>query len=51
MTTPSIKSEDRLKGASNFNSWKARVLYIIEEINLDELVTIVVEEPTTMQGR
>ena len=51
MTTPSIKSEDRLEGASNFNEWKARVLNILEESYLDDLVTRVVEEPTTAQGR
>ena len=44
MTTPSIKSEDRLEGASNFNAWKVTVLNILEESNLDELVTRVVEE-------
>ena len=51
MATPSIKSEDRLEGASNFNAWKARVLNILEESDLDDLVTRVVEEPTTAQGR
>ena len=51
MTSPSIKSEDRLEGASNFNAWKARVLNILEESDLDYLVTRVVEEPTTAQGR
>ena len=51
MVTPSIKSEDRLKGASNFNAWKARVLNILEESDLDDLVTRIVEEPTTTQGR
>ena len=51
MTTPLVKSEDRLEGASNFNVWKARVLNILEESDLDDLVTRVVEEPTTAQGR
>ena len=51
MTTPSVKSEDRLEGASNFNAWKARVLNILEESDLDELVTRVVEDPTTTQVR
>ena len=35
MTTPSVKSEDRFEGASNFNAWKARVLNILEENDLD----------------
>ena len=51
MTTPSVKSEDRLEGASNFNARKARVLNILEESDLDDLVTRVVEEPTIAQGR
>ena len=51
MTTPSVKSEDRLEGASNFNAWKARVLNILEESDLDDLVTRDVEEPTTTEGR
>ena len=51
MTTPSVKLEDRLEGASNFNAWKARVLNILEESDLDDLVTIFVEDPTTVQGR
>ena len=51
MASSSVKSEDRLEGASNFNDWKARVLNILEESDLDDLVTRVVEEPTTNQGR
>ena len=51
MTTPSVKSEDGLEEASNFNEWKVRVLNIPEESDLVEMVTRVVEEPTTTQGR
>ena len=51
MATPSVKSKDTLEGASNFNAWKYRVLNILEESDLDDLVTRVVEEPTTTQGR
>ena len=51
MATTSIKSEDRLEGGSNFNAWKDRVLKILEESELDDLVTRVVKEPTTSQGR
>ena len=50
MTTP-VKSEHRLKGASNFNAWKDRVPNILEESDVNDLVTRVVEEPTTAQGR
>ena len=51
MTTPSVKSEERLEGASNFNAWKARVLNILEDSDLDDFVTRVVEELATAQGR
>ena len=51
MASSSIKSEDRLEGASNFNAWKARVLNILDESGLDDLVTRVMEEPITNQGR
>ena len=50
MTSISIKPEDRLEGATNFNVWKARVLNIMEEYDLDSFVTSV-EEPTTNAGR
>jgi len=42
---------NRLEGALNFNAWKARVLNILEENDLDDLVTRVVKESTTDQGR
>ena len=51
MTTPSVKSVYRLEGVSNFNAWKTRVVNILEKNDLDELLTSVVEEPTTTQGR
>jgi hypothetical protein len=51
MASSSVKAEDRLEGASNFNAWKARVFNILEEGDLDELVTRVMEEPTSNAGR
>jgi hypothetical protein len=51
MASSSVKAEDRLHGASNFNAWKSRVLNILEEGDLDELVTSVIEEPTSNTGR
>ena len=47
----SIQTEDRLDGSSNFNNWKARVISILEEHNLDHYVTTVVAEPTSSVGR
>jgi hypothetical protein len=51
MASSSVKAEDRLEGASNFNAWKSRLLNILEEGDLDELVTGVMEEPTSNTGR
>jgi hypothetical protein len=47
MASSLVKVEDRLEGASNFNAWKCRILNILEEGDLDELVTWVIEEPTS----
>ena len=49
MTKPRFK--DRLDGALNFNSWKARVINLLEENDLDGYVTRVVEEPSDDNGK
>jgi hypothetical protein len=51
MASSSVKAEDMLEGASNFNAWKARVFNMLEASDLDELVTRVMEEPTSNAGR
>jgi hypothetical protein len=51
MASSSVKAEDRLEGVSNFNAWKARVFNILEKGDLDELVTRMMEEPTSNAGR
>ena len=38
----SIRTEDKLKGSSNFNNWKARVIVILEENDIDHYVTTIV---------
>jgi hypothetical protein len=45
-----VRVEDRLEGATNFNVWKLRITNILQEIDLEQYVTIVVEEPTTNAG-
>ena len=47
----SIRTEDRLDGSSDFNNWKARVIAILEEHDLDHYVTTVVAKPTSSAGR
>jgi hypothetical protein len=51
MASSSVKAEDRLEGASNFHAWKDRAFNSLEEGDLDELVTRVIEEPTSNAGR
>ena len=47
----SVRSKDQLEGTSNSNTWKARVMNILEEHDLDGYVSKVVEEPTSNAGR
>ena len=47
----SIRAEDKLDGSSNFNNWKARIIVILEEHDLDQYVIIEVVEPTSSAGR
>jgi hypothetical protein len=50
----SVRVEDRLEGASNFNVWKLRIMNILQEHDLEQYVTSVMEEPTfnhTYQNR
>jgi hypothetical protein len=47
----SVRTEDRLEGATNFNVWKLRITNILQEHDLVQYVTTVVEEPTTNAGR
>ena len=47
----SVRAEDRLEGASNFNVWKLRIMNILQELELDHFMTTLVEEPTINFGR
>jgi hypothetical protein len=47
----SVRAEDRLKGASNFNVWKLGIMYILQEHDLEQYVTRVMEGPTSNAGR
>ena len=49
--TSSIRSEDRLEGSSNFNNWKARIIAILEEHDLDQYVLTEIAEPTSAAGK
>jgi hypothetical protein len=46
MVSSSVKDEDRLVGAPNFNAWKYRIINILEEFISREI-----EEPTTNTAR
>jgi hypothetical protein len=51
MASTSVKVEDRLIGASNFDAWKSRIVNILEENELEELITRIIEEPTSNTAR
>jgi hypothetical protein len=42
---PSLRVEDRLDGATNFRSWKTRILLVLEENELQNHVKEVIPEP------
>jgi hypothetical protein len=43
----SVRAKDRLEGASNFNVWKLRIMNILQEHDLEQFVTTVMEEPSS----
>jgi hypothetical protein len=47
----SVKVEDRLKGATNFNVWKLYIKNILQEHDLEQYKATVVEQPTNNVGR
>jgi hypothetical protein len=47
----SVRVEDRLGGASNFNVWKLRIMNILQDHDLEQYVTIMMEETTSNTGR
>ena len=46
-----VRPEDRLEGDSKFNVWKLRVMNILQELELDQFVTAVMQESATNAGR
>ena len=51
MATNIFRLEDKLQGSTNYNFWKARLITILEENDLDEVVFNTIEEPTSNAGR
>jgi hypothetical protein len=47
----SVRAKERLEGATNFNVWKLWITNILQEHDLEQYVTTVVEEPTNNAGR
>lgn len=47
MASSSLRPERVLEGASDFSSWKTRILTLLEEHELYHFVTSVVEEPSS----
>jgi hypothetical protein len=46
-----VRAEDRLEGASNFNVWKLRIMNILQEHDLEQYATTVMEVPNSNAGR
>ena len=51
MTSIFFWSKYHFKVTSNLNTWNARILNILEEHDLDGYISIVVEDPTTNEGK
>ena len=51
MATSGFKPEEKLYGSTNFNSWKAILIAILDENDLYDIVLNVTEKPTTNVGR
>ena len=51
MASISVQPKNQLKGTYNFNTWKERVINILEEHDLDSFVTSVIKDPTTNARR
>jgi hypothetical protein len=47
----SVKVEGKLEGASNFDTWKLKIMNILHEHDLEQYVTSMMEEPTSNAGR
>jgi hypothetical protein len=47
----SVRAEDRLEGATNFNVWKLRITNMFQENDLEKYVTTMVVEPTNNAER
>jgi hypothetical protein len=42
MSTSQMRVEDRLVGASNWSSWKVRMVFVLEDLELWDIVEAVV---------
>jgi hypothetical protein len=40
-----VRVEDRLEGATNFQAWKARILLLLEEYDIKEYIEKVILDP------
>jgi hypothetical protein len=47
MSASQIRVEDRLAGASNWSPWKARIVFVLEDLELWDIVEATVPIPPT----
>ena len=45
MSASQMRVEDRLTGVSNWSSWKARMVFVLEDLELWDIVETVVPAP------
>jgi hypothetical protein len=48
MSTSQMHVEDRLAGASNWSPWKARIVFVLEDLELWDIVEVAVPIPPTI---
>jgi hypothetical protein len=44
-----LRVEDKLEGATNFQTWKARILLLLEENDLKDYIEMVILDPNDAQ--
>jgi hypothetical protein len=49
MMEGTLRVDDRLEGATNFQVWKARIIFLLEENDLKDYIELVIPDPNDAQ--
>jgi hypothetical protein len=49
MMEGTLRVDDRLEGATNFQVWKARIIFLLEENDLKDYIELVIPYPNDAQ--